>query len=241
MYSNAEMHLMYKVANAPVLGFPYPHGFVTDVFPQDFYANLQRSLPDPAAMTPIEQARPVKGAKERFVLELDAMHLAALPENKRQFWQEFATWLLAGRFRDLVLSKFQYFVANRFKDVKDFELYDEALLVEDVTKYKLGPHTDATRKVITMLFYLPEDDSKAHLGTSMYLPKETDFRCPGGPHYAFDKFVRLFTMPYRPNSLFFFVKTDNSFHGVEPVSDVDTRRWLLLYDIYVRSKQERQG
>jgi hypothetical protein len=42
-------------------------------------------------------------------------------------------------------------------------------------------------------------------------------------------------MPFAPNSLFAFFKTDNSFHGVEPVLDADTRRWLLLYDIYVRN------
>ncbi len=39
-------------------------------------------------------------------------------------------------------------------------------------------------------------------------------------------------MPFAPNSLFVFLKTDSSFHGVEPVSDPDTRRWLLLYDIF---------
>jgi hypothetical protein len=38
--------------------------------------------------------------------------------------------------------------------------------------------------------------------------------------------------------VFAFFKTDNSFHGVERVMDPDTRRWLLLFDIYV--KQEEQ-
>ena len=38
-------------------------------------------------------------------------------------------------------------------------------------------------------------------------------------------------MPFRPNSMLAFVKSDNTFHGVEPVLDPDTRRWLLLYDI----------
>jgi hypothetical protein len=37
--------------------------------------------------------------------------------------------------------------------------------------------------------------------------------------------------------LFVFFKTDNSFHGVEPVTDPNTKRWLLLYDIYVRQPQ----
>ena len=30
-----------------------------------------------------------------------------------------------------------------------------------------------------------------------------------------------------------------SFHGVEPVTDPDTKRWLLLYDIYVRQAAQQ--
>ena len=80
MFSNAELHLAYKVANAPISGFPYPHCYVQDVFPADFYAEIQHNLPDPEAMIPIEEARQVKGYKERFVLELKPEHLNALPE-----------------------------------------------------------------------------------------------------------------------------------------------------------------
>jgi len=45
MFSNAELHLAYKVANAPISGFPYPHCYVPDVFPADFYAEIQKKPP----------------------------------------------------------------------------------------------------------------------------------------------------------------------------------------------------
>jgi hypothetical protein len=45
-------------------------------------------------------------------------------------------------------------------------------------------------------------------------------------------------MPFKPNSLFTFVKGDNSFHGVEPVGDPDTRRWLLLFDVFTEQVQQ---
>src|SRR5262245_47220911 len=89
MFSNAELHLAYKVANAPISGFPYPHCYVQDVFPADFYAEMQRNLPDPDAMIPIEEARQVKGYKERFVLELKPEHLNSLPQPKQKFWSAF--------------------------------------------------------------------------------------------------------------------------------------------------------
>ena len=84
------------------------------------------------------------------------------------------------------------------------------------------------------MFYLPTDATRPHLGTSIYAPRDPAFRCRGGPHHAFDRFDRTDTIPYLPNTLFAFFKSDHSFHGVEPVSDGDTCRHLLLYDIKCR-------
>jgi hypothetical protein len=239
MYSHAENLLIYNLANAPVRGYPYPHSYIPDVFPRDFYTELQRNMPDPSVMLPISQVRPVTGYDERFVLDLKSEHVETLPEDKRRFWKEFAGWLLSGRFRQAVMTKFAPLIEQRFRGAQGAEFYDEALLVEDITKYALGPHSDSTRKVITLLFYLPKDESQSHLGTSIYLPNDPNFTCQGGPHYAFKDFTRLVTMPFKPNALFVFFKTANSFHGVEPVTDPNTKRWLLLYDIYVRQGQQQ--
>jgi hypothetical protein len=233
MSSSAELHLTYKIANTVINPFPYPHFFIQDIFPRDYYEALLASLPDPAAMLPIREVRPVKGYEERFVLEFGGEQFAALPEAKRAFWSELHQWFLSGRFGQLLANKFGPLINQRFGEDPNLELTDETLLVQDITHYSLGPHTDTPRKVITLLFYLPRDDSQRHLGTSIYVPKDPNFRCPGGPHHRHEMFERMWTMPFLPNSLFAFFKTDVSFHGVEPVKDPDCRRWLLLYDIYV--------
>jgi hypothetical protein len=233
MSSDAELHLLYKVGNTPVNTFPYPHFYVRDVFPADYYAKMQAMLPDPGALRSLPEVRPVpKDAyKERFVLTVAPEALEILPEEKREFWTDLRSWLVGGDFARLMLEKFNPQITQRFAGQR-IRFYDEALLVQDTTNYALGPHSDAPRKVITLLFYLPRDESQRHLGTSIYLPKDRAFRCPGGPHYGRQNFERLATMPFLPNSLFVFLKTNNSFHGVEPVQDPDTRRWLLLYDLY---------
>ena len=233
MYSDAELQLAYKVGNVPLSMFPYPHFYITEIFPAEFYRQLQQNLPDPEAMIPIEKARPVKGYKERFVLGFEDENLKTLPGPKRKFWEDLRGWMAGGGFASLVLKKFDPFIRQRF-DGQSIQFHDELLLVQDITNYKLGPHTDSPRKVVTMLFYLPPDNSQAHLGTSIYVPNDPAFRCPGGPHYERENFSRLHTNPFLPNSMFTFLKTDNSFHGVELVADPDCRRWLLLYDIYVR-------
>ena len=234
MSSSAELHLNYRVGNAPINPYPFPHSFLEQAFPDDFYAELQSRLPDPACLKTLEEARGVKGYDERFVLEFKEEQFARLTPGQDAFWRELHRWMVGGRFAQLLLAKFHPYIAQRFQGDAGVRFHDEALLVQDTTHYKLGPHTDAPRKVLTLLFYLPRDLSQEHMGTSIYVPKERDFRCPGGPHHERSRFERVWTMPFRPNSLFVFLKNDVSFHGVEPVTDAGTRRWLLLYDIYHR-------
>lgn len=227
--------LAYGVLNAPVRTFPYPHIFVENIFPTDFYARLQANIPDPREMVKISEARPVTGYDERFVLDPEAPP-ESLPQDQQAFWRTLSEDLREGGFRNALLTRFDAYLRRRFAK-RAVRLKDETLLVEDVTKYALGPHTDHVRKVVTVLFYLPPDLSQAHLGTSMYMPTDPERRCEGGPHYPReDGFDRVATMPFLPNSMFAFVKSDRSFHGVEQIVDTDVRRWLLLYDIRVSGK-----
>ena len=84
----------------------------------------------------------------------------------------------------------------------------------------------------TGLIFLPENDENAHLGTSIYSPKDPKFECRGGPHYRHQDFYKVTTMPMKKNSVFIFFKSSNSFHGVEPLNKTNISRNLLLYDIY---------
>ena len=70
MFSNAEQHVLYQIANAPMREYPYAHIYVENVFPDDFYAALRASWPDPSALVSLaETGRVPKGAyRERFVM-----------------------------------------------------------------------------------------------------------------------------------------------------------------------------
>lgn len=234
---DAEMQLTYRVANAPVLTYPFPHFYIENVFPDAFYRKFMASLPDPDAMKPIKEVRGVPGYDERFVMEMDKKNFDLLPEAQREFWSEMNQWMLSGRFANLLVAKFNSFLQEKLKQLGKVKFVNELLLVEDNTNYSLGPHSDSPKKMITVLFYLPKDESQKHLGTSIYLPKTPGFTCEGGPHYPREQFNRLHTMPFLPNSMFVFLKTNNSFHGVERVQDENCKRWLLLYDINVRQVQ----
>lgn len=81
--------------------------------------------------------------------------------------------------------------------------------------------------------YLPRDTSRPPLGTSIYVPKERRFTCPGTRHHSFEAFDCVRTMPYAPNAMFAFIKTPNSFHGA-PVEEAGVSRDLLLHDVFHR-------
>ena len=233
MFLSAEMQLIYKFANAPIRMFPYPHVLVHDVFPADFYLELRRHLPPSGAYKSLKAMGRVRSGypDTRGVLPLTPDEVAALSEPYRSFWDRTARWLLGGPFGQVVLQKFGPLLAQRFENPAAVQFHHEALVVQDRTNYKLGPHTDSPAKIFSLLFYLPADDSMPHLGTSMYLPKDPAFTCPGGPHHQFEGFNRLLTVPYVPNTLFGFLKTPNAFHGVEPIAETNVERALLLYDI----------
>lgn len=238
MSSSAEMQLAYRVGNAPIHNFPFPHIYVENVFPHDFYRRLREHLPPKEYFRTLKALQRVTGdyPETRLVLPLEPERIAELAEPFRSFWQETAEWLLGGQFAALVLSKFGSYLDERFGSARDKEFMNEALLVQDYSTYSLAPHTDAPAKVLSFLFYLPQDDALAHLGTSIYLPKDRRHVSDGTTHHKPEYFDRLVTMPFVPNSLFAFLKTPNAFHGVEPVVERDVRRDLLLYDIKVRGE-----
>ncbi len=237
MHTGVDRQVYYKLANAPLLPFPFPHLVAEEVFPPAFYATLREHLPPREAMKSLKELKRVTAGYPdgRYVLPLDAAHLAELRAPLRDFWGEVARWMLSGAFANLMLNKFSDTLHARLGDWTTQQFQHEAMLVQDYTAYSLGPHTDGRSKVLSLLFYLPADATRPHLGTSLYVPKDVNFRCEGGPHHPYEQFRRVYTTAYRPNTLFAFPKSDYSFHGVEPVEEADVRRDLLLYDIMVRN------
>lgn len=114
---------------------------------------------------------------------------------------------------------------------KEGSFRDETRLVLDRKGYGIWPHTDHKDKAASLLFYLPTDNSEEELGTSVYTPKDKEFRCAGGGAHKEEGFNKVWTAPFRRNSLFGFWKTDNSFHGVEKINRPITRN-VLLYNVY---------
>lgn len=246
MFSAARLHVIYKVLNAPVQRFPFPHIYVEDVFPADFYAQIRQHMIEDAGYTRLIDSGRVTGAYSGARYSLFPYELDSRPidDTKKQFWREVFDTFGDPEFSQIWLSVFGPTIREKMNNlspelsagrpVMEIPLMNEVFLMRDRTTYSLGPHTDSQRKVVSVLFYLPPDESMIELGTSVYVPKDRSFTCPGGPHHPFKNFDLVQTMPYKPNSMVAFPQSPRSFHGVQPLQREDALRDLLLFDLKIQ-------
>ncbi|MEK6749579.1 MAG: hypothetical protein AABY83_10280 [Pseudomonadota bacterium] len=238
MADDIEQALIYRVANATVYDYPYPHVYIQDIFPVEYYKQLLVHLPGDEQYARITDTGRVKGERydARLVIDLAASKLEQLSVPQREFWQTCARYLLNGPFLAGVMSRFKRPIEDRFRSPAGarISLESQLLLTRDKTSYNIGPHTDAPSKLLTLLFYLPHDHSQIHLGTSIYVAKNPDFRCAGGPHHPFSEFKKVTTARFAPNTVFGFLRTDQSFHGVETITDAGVSRNLLIFNVKIK-------
>lgn len=191
-----------RIDITPINKSPFPHMVVEGVLPDAIYNKLIKNLPD--NYEPIEKTRGTRGYPLRYTASLDNY-----PELQSAF--------MDGEVKKALIDRFSL----------TEEYSQDLLLIRDKPGYKITPHTDTLAKVVTILFYLAEKEIKS-AGTKLYTPKKKDFKCKAGLHYDFESFDAKITVPYKPNTMLIFLRTDNSFHGVEPSK---YERNVLLYNL----------
>jgi hypothetical protein len=239
MFLDAELHTAYKIGNTPILNFPFPHFYVENIFPDDFYSKIQENLLDTNEMMSMAEVysknKGLEGYKDRFIIDFKMEEsLQKIEKDKFKFWESFQN-NFSLNFSNLLQSKFKRFLDMRFQYLENVSFRHEVRLINDKKNYALGPHTDQPAKVISVLFYLPKDLKQKETGTSIYMPKDPNKLNKKLPHvhYPHENFNKVTTIPFVPNSAFCFIKTNNSFHGVEKLEMEDTDRWSLQYNMHV--------
>lgn len=220
-----------RLSSVRVTDEPFPHVYIRDFFPESFFQALRANLPPDDALEATDGKRSSNVyAVNRRKFAIDPDHLQALPDDRRAFWSETRRWLAGREFTHSVLSRFGTGIAKRYGH-RPLDLVNRIEINVDRENYAIPPHTDSSAKMLTMLFYLPADDSRADLGTSIYVPKDRGFRSEHPRQYPFEDFDTVATFPYVPNSCLAFLKTDNSFHGRPPVTGENVSRPMMFVSI----------
>lgn len=240
-------HVVARLRSAEVVAEPYPHYYLENVFPDDYYRALLEHLPASDAYQNLFEVTDYKLAhfRHRDQRDLSEGWTDALPGALKEFWERFNEWFLGPDLAQAVLASFAARLGARFGEAQSWpEVSVEAQLIRHRAGYFLGPHSDLYTKLAVLLIYLPVDESAAHLGTSLYRAKDAGFTCHDSTHHPFENFINVKTAPYKPNSLLAFLRSDVSFHGVEPLSEQDvaaTRgRDLIQYVLHDKRVREEQ-
>lgn len=232
-------HLIDRLHTAAVEVDPFPHFYLENVFPADYYQELLRNLPSTAVYDNLYEVTDLKldHFRHRNQRDMDSGWTERLPSEIQPFWHSFDEWFLGADLAQAVLGSF------RSQRSGWPEVSVESQFIRHRAGYFLGPHSDLYTKLVVLLIYLAPNNSAAHLGTSLYRPKDPAFSCADSKHYPFEDFIRVKTAPYKPNSLLAFMRSDISFHGLEPLSQTDIAtegRDVIQYVLHDKRAREAQ-
>lgn len=239
-------HVVDRLREVEVVPDPYPHYYLENVFPEGYYQELLSHLPASSVYENLYEVTDLKldQFRHRDQRDLTEGWTETLPDEVKSFWEDFDKWFLGPELAAAVLDSFaEPLKANAGLGNSRPSVSVESQLIRHRAGYFLGPHSDLHTKLVVLLMYLAPDDSAGHLGTSIYRPKDPDFTCRNSRHYPFEDFVRVKTAPYKRNSMLGFVRSDISFHGVEPLREQDVNacsRDLIQYVLYKREAREAQ-
>src|SRR5262249_8232679 len=147
---------------------------------------------------------------------------------QREIWRELSRALCSRVLQEVFKRKFREALERRFQRSLDrLSFYPVPILLRDLPGYRIGIHGDSVSKAITAQFYLPRDESQAHLGTVLHEARSG----PGAE--------RTRRLAFRPATGYAFpVVYHESWHSVVQTGPADGERNSIILTYYV---QQRPG
>jgi hypothetical protein len=226
-----------------VVETPFFHLEFDRVFPDDFYAQMVGRMPITSDYRPMSGGRKKAdrrddGTPTRVKIDLFPEYIRWLPPEKKALWDVAGAALCSAPVQAAFVRRLAPALEKRFgAGYAKVGLYPIPILTRDVAGYSIGVHSDAPSKGITVQFYLPRDESVAHVGTVFHDELADGSRPP------------VSKMRFAPNTGYAFAVDKRTHHSVDPVgSEVIMRDSILLtYYVdagvlrYLRNRGKRLG
>jgi hypothetical protein len=248
-------YILDKIKKTEIKNDPFEHMFINNIFPDKYFEELLKNLPKKNDYIAINKTGAVKSgySAERYVFNLNHDSIGKLETLKKNTLNQLLEVFTSPIFFNEVCKVFQNALLNRISNFSDYEKETfgqknfqysiRSSLVKDLKKYKLGVHTDTVNKLLTFLFYIPKNNSHSNLGTTLYKPKKEASIHIGekGNYHASlteteNNFNAVTTLPFIPNSLLLFSRSNQSFHGVEEINSEGFERNLIQLNYYFKPK-----
>ncbi|MEZ6060320.1 MAG: hypothetical protein R3C19_08170 [Planctomycetaceae bacterium] len=218
VFQQCRDHILAAVNDCEVADDPFPHFMIRGFFPEDVYADILQRLPERRQYAGFSYSSgnpDAEGVRWRFDLSDQATE--ALDTDAREFWLGIRDALGCVALKEAVFGKLCRGLAYRYS-VSDCQAaalpgYPLPALFREEVGYRIKPHPDTRKKMVTMQIALPADDSQCDIGTQFYrrsLNPRSLTREPRG-------FEVAKTAPFVPNAAYAFVVLNTlrckSWHG----------------------------
>jgi len=212
-----------SVGNAHEGTVPFFYVQLDRVFPEEFYAEMLRTMPDENDYRPMSGKSKIgssraDGKPTRTKIDLFPEYIRHLPAEKFGVWEKVGRVLRSDELKTVVMEKLAPGLRKRFgENFASVGMYPVPILTRDIPGYRVFKHTDSLWKGITVQLYLPPDNSHTNIGTIFHE------RMPDGTK------PRRTQIPFAPNSGYAFAVANDTWHSADPVGpDIKTRDSILL-------------
>jgi len=220
---------------------PFPHLVFPDFFSGDVYRRLLASWPD------LDRYVDLNGARTRKQYTLWDKRVEAGDPERTALWRAVSDALSAQAIQDAFRARLEPGLRIRAKGSGEpwpVPMHPQPVLYADFDGYAIKPHPDTRRKVMTVLIYMPEDESRPELGTTIYKVSPM-----GVFHWKTYGLVKVKTAAFAPNTGFAFVVIHpahsllhTSWHGRDTISvDNSKPRMTILNTYYARPPKGDEG
>ncbi|WP_298424763.1 hypothetical protein [Rhodoblastus sp.] len=237
-YDELVAHVVESIMDADVWSRPYPHMVFRHFWPEDFYRELLAKRPDQASFFAIN------GARTRYQFNLYDDSCDAGDDERRTLWKLVSDVCSSPELEAAMRTRLEEGLRLRTNGSKEgwpAPMYPRPVLYTDYDGYRIKPHPDTRRKVLTMLIYMPEDDSQKALGTTLYRLSPKGLFSWKSFGLAEEK-----TVPFLPNSGCAFVVIHPaydffhaSWHGRESIGVDNARPRFSILNTYYAQPVEK--
>ena len=215
-------HMVAAIGGAVRSEVPFQHLQLSSFFPAPLYAAMVHAMPEPADYRRMSgrtrYTRTEDGGGTRTKMDLFPEYVRHLPREKRILWRTVGRALCSPQVREAFRERLAPGLEKRFgAGYRDVGLYPVPILTRDIPGYRVGIHSDARAKGMTIQLYLPRDRSIEHIGTVFHARN------------ADRSYRRALQMPFLPNTGYAFAVGGDTHHSVDTVGpEVRTRDSILL-------------
>ncbi len=234
--------VVQAVDGASSVDVPFHHIEFDRFFPPDLYRRMIETLPEASDYRPMSGRARVNdrpdGTPTRVKIDLFPEYTHYLPPEKRAVWDLVGRVLCSSELQAAFVRRLAPGLQRRFgADYAKVGLFPIPVLTRDIAGYHIDPHTDTHWKGITVLIYLPPDESHADIGTVLH------------QRAADGSLERAGKGRFVPNSGFAFAVGDDTWHSVDQVGpEVATRDLIILQyfvdsglQLFLRNRGKRLG